>query len=499
MRLKISSRKSDLAKIQAYMVGDALIKTFPGTEIEYRFKESLGDINLHEPLWKIPEKGVFTEDFHKELLSQETDMVVHSWKDLPTELKETTFIAATLPRADQRDLLLFKNSSIQNSKKDVRIFSSSPRRSYNLTSFLAEAFPFETNSIQFESVRGNVPTRIRKLIEDESIDGLIVAKAALDRLLTAPQAEFADTQVKLREYLKSLNWMVLPLSVNPNAAAQGALAIEIRKDRKDLIEILQKINHQDTFFAATEERIILKSFGGGCHQKIGAALSAKKFGWIESLQGLTDAGQVLDKYYIRQTQSIPQFSKSEIWSQSLANKDYFHRVNKDMNLSCEGVFVSKAEAWNSKIKAKYIWSAGVTTWKKLAKQGVWVHGSSDSMGEADLPQIDELVGKQVPWVKVTHNLALENKSAFSDCIATYELSRNAEKFDLSGKKSFYWGSFSLFQAAISEFPEIINAHHACGPGSTFDSLHKYFTDHNLDHTRLNVFLSEPDWRQHVTL
>jgi hydroxymethylbilane synthase len=133
MRLRISARSSDLAKIQAYRVGEALRNKNPNIEIEFLFRESLGDKNLTDPLWKMPEKGVFTEDFLKDLLNEQTDLVVHSWKDLPTEEKEQTVIAATLPRADQRDLLLFKKSSVGNS--NPRLLSSSPRRVYNLDSF----------------------------------------------------------------------------------------------------------------------------------------------------------------------------------------------------------------------------------------------------------------------------------------------------------------------------------------------------------------------------
>ena len=84
--LHISSRKSDLARLQSYLVGEAL-SSAAHVKINYHFKESLGDINLTDPLWKIPQKGVFTEDFTQDLLKSNTDIVVHSWKDLPTEKK----------------------------------------------------------------------------------------------------------------------------------------------------------------------------------------------------------------------------------------------------------------------------------------------------------------------------------------------------------------------------------------------------------------------------
>src|SRR5690606_12634019 len=109
MKLRIAARSSDLARIQAISVGEALLESSRAAgarlEIEYAFRQSLGDANLHDPLWKMPEKGVFTEDFRDDLLSGACDLVVHSWKDLPIDARSETMIAATLPRADLRDLL----------------------------------------------------------------------------------------------------------------------------------------------------------------------------------------------------------------------------------------------------------------------------------------------------------------------------------------------------------------------------------------------------------
>jgi len=96
----------------------------------------------------------------------------------------------------------------------IDIFTSSPRRAHNLNSFLRDALP-AINSPSFLNVRGNVPTRVRKLLEGQT-DGLIVAKAAIDRLLSAQQSEFAETREFLREALSQCRWMVLPLRENPS-------------------------------------------------------------------------------------------------------------------------------------------------------------------------------------------------------------------------------------------------------------------------------------------
>ena len=109
MRLTIASRRSELARIQAYQVGDTLRRAHPQIDITYSFHESLGDKNQNEPLWQMPEKGVFTQDFREGLLRGDFDLVVHSWKDLAIEEDPETEIVATPPRADARDLLLVRD------------------------------------------------------------------------------------------------------------------------------------------------------------------------------------------------------------------------------------------------------------------------------------------------------------------------------------------------------------------------------------------------------
>ena len=169
MRVTLASRRSELARIQAYQVGDALRRAHPQTEINYSFHESLGDRNQNDPLWQMPEKGVFTQDFREGLLRADFDLVVHSWKDLAIEDDPDTEIAATLPRADARDLLLVPKSRWPEIERTgaMSILTSSPRRGYNLNSFLGTALPAPLRELNFIDVRGNVPTRVRKLFSTE--------------------------------------------------------------------------------------------------------------------------------------------------------------------------------------------------------------------------------------------------------------------------------------------------------------------------------------------
>ncbi len=488
-RIRIAARHSDLARLQAYRVGNALRAAHPSLEIEYAFRASLGDQNLADPLWKMPEKGVFTDDFVRDLNEGTADLVVHSWKDLPTEVRPGLRIAATLPRADQRDLFLFKRSSFESCREGqpLGVLTSSPRRAYNLDSFFRSYLPFSVSDVVFENVRGNIPTRMKKLLEGEA-GSLIVAKAAVDRLLEAHEAEFEDARAVVKRCLHETRQMVLPLSLNPTAAAQGALAVEIRSDRIDLTELLSAIHCQSTFSSVVREREILSSYGGGCHQKIGVSILDRVFGRITYLKGLTDAGERLseatldandvpprclntDEFFPREGEESPffkrQFLPRETWSR--AEHSRF-------------VFVARETAWPESFRINenaFVWTSGLKTWKTLAGRGVWVNGSSENLGEGEVSGLTTIArsvtGESPNWTKLTHERAAADQTSKSDltAVATYTLLPSATPPDLSGRTHFFWMSGTAFDRAVELYPEILTSGvHASGAGQTHDHLKK---------------------------
>lgn len=470
-KLRISARQSELAQLQAFQVGDALKQKFPALEIEFLFRESLGDKNLTDPLWKIPEKGVFTEDFKRDLIEERTDLVVHSWKDLPTEVSLETTIAATLPREDQRDIFLFKKTSF--GKKNLNIFSSSPRRAYNLTSFLDWALPFAAEKISFLSVRGNIATRISKWLQDENADGLIVAKAAIDRLLQhAPQLQ---SRRFISDVLKSQLWMVTPLRANPNAAAQGALAIEIKKSRTDLYEILEQINCAVTFKLASEERNLLKAFGGGCHLALGMSCLSRDYGHLQIVRGKSPAGDVISENIF-----IPHKKVPEDIQRVKLEFEYRRTPTAPLNVSpYDALYVSKAEAWN--IQGEYsglVWAAGLETWKKLSQNKVWVYGCHESLGETENTRVDHYYSKPLRWGRLSHSLAASGEG--KEHLAGYDLEIHLKSPSAGANVAYVWTSPHEFDEATQRFPEIKQAMHICGPGRTYVALRKrLLTDERL--------------------
>ena len=111
----------------------------------------------------MPSEGVFTNDLRDELIHNQCDLIVHSWKDLPIEIGKQTIITSTLKRADKRDILFIKKKKINNDDA-ISVLCSSPRRQYNLENFIRNYLPKKYNIINFENIRGNIPTRFKKFI-----------------------------------------------------------------------------------------------------------------------------------------------------------------------------------------------------------------------------------------------------------------------------------------------------------------------------------------------
>ena len=151
MKIRVLSRKSDLAIIQAYEFGEYLQSKFPDTEIEYLTKSTSGDKDLVTPLSEMSSEGVFTNDLRDQLIHNQCDLIVHSWKDLPIEVGKQTMIASTLKRSDKRDILFIKKNKI-NKDGVINVLCSSPRRKYNLENFIKNYLPQKYKIVNFENI-----------------------------------------------------------------------------------------------------------------------------------------------------------------------------------------------------------------------------------------------------------------------------------------------------------------------------------------------------------
>jgi hydroxymethylbilane synthase len=237
--LTIGSRGSQLALWQARSVSSQLRQLGIGSRIE--IIKTTGDRLDTASLVQSGGKGLFTKEIEEALLAGAIDVAVHSLKDLPTETPRGLAIAATPPREDARDAIV--GWAFKDLPERARIGTSSERRKAQLRLLRPD--------LQFEPIRGNVDTRLRKL-KDGCYDALVLAAAGLKRL--GLQNEIAE--------------ILSPELVCP-AAGQGALAIQTRED--DAVrDVCAELNDDATSRAVACERMILRALGGGCQLPLGA-------------------------------------------------------------------------------------------------------------------------------------------------------------------------------------------------------------------------------------
>ncbi|MCK9905424.1 hydroxymethylbilane synthase, partial [Frankia sp. Cpl3] len=185
------------------------------------------------------------KEIEQSLLDKETDLAVHSLKDMPSELPDSLIIGAVPKRVDPRDVLISKDGkTLDQLPPGAVVGTSSLRRSAQLLAYRPD--------LQIESIRGNIDTRMRKLNESK-YDAIILAAAGLERV----------------------NWegtisQFIPVDISVPAVGQGALAIECRSDDDEMLALLAKFDHPATRLAVTAERAFLHKLQGGCQVPIGA-------------------------------------------------------------------------------------------------------------------------------------------------------------------------------------------------------------------------------------
>ena len=238
-KLAIGTRGSKLALYQANLVKSKLETTYPTLEVVINVIKTKGDKILDIALSKIGDKGFFTKEIQDALYNKEVDIAVHSLKDLPTELPKGSQLGAILERANHRDVLVsVGGKKLADFTAEDKIATSSLRRKSQLLQM--------NKQVQVVEIRGNVDTRIRKM-DDGHCEGIIMAAAGIERL---------GLQEHITEYLNETQMLTAP--------GQGAIAIEIRKEDNEILEVLSVLNHEQSAICVTAERSFLNRLEGGC-------------------------------------------------------------------------------------------------------------------------------------------------------------------------------------------------------------------------------------------
>ena len=553
-RLIIAGRKSLLARVQVYNVIHSLRQIYPQLKIQTYFEdhaqisqEKWEKNNLNSSTHSVTDsKGLFVAHLQKRLFKNEIDAIVHSWKDVPYSLDKRSSYIRVLPREDQRELLFIKKTSLGliQKKKLILIATSSPRRKLLLEKNLSSLLPrnLQKAQIQIKAMTGNVPTRMEKFIQSD-FDGLILAKAGFDRLLdssrdnmypTSIRRELSSVRNKLYEHFESLQFMILPLSLFPNAPAQGALVVELRKNEK-YVEMFSSLTHFSSE-TAQHERTLAQIYQPSCISPLGIA--CLDYNYFFTTHITKDKSLIASAEAPMDNKFLSKFTKKQIEMLMTSNQESYSYMNlnytppKDVTISKKNAwpvshqerasvqskriplpvspqnlessptatFVARIDAlpasWmDENIELMYV--PAPTTWKALAKKNIWVNACYNSLDPISLASNHKLSGKEGP--SKTMRLSHEGSQSFIpsniiedfNFIATYKLQFTTlpDSKDLIGKEYFFWRSASLFQAMTDKYPHICELYHACMPGLTSE----YIRGKIHDTSKLQLFLSYEDW------
>mmetsp|Transcript_5488 Transcript_5488/g.6620 ORF Transcript_5488/g.6620 Transcript_5488/m.6620 type:complete len:380 (-) Transcript_5488:168-1307(-) len=251
--LRIGTRKSDLAMVQARYVVSLLQNANPGLNVKITQKiEAVGDVRLDQSLKELAAQvpGLFSKHLELCLLANGCDAVVHSLKDMPTTLPDKLTLAAITEREDPRDALVVHakhkgKGGLKGLPKDAIIGTSSVRRE----AFIRRDF----KGFQVKIIRGNVNSRLAKL-DDGQYDAIILAVAGLKRL----GKEFEE---RIEEYLEPPHFLY--------GVGQGSLGLQCREEDEHIVAILKSVEHWESAVRCKAERSLLKVMEAGCQVPLG--------------------------------------------------------------------------------------------------------------------------------------------------------------------------------------------------------------------------------------
>ena len=253
-RIILGTRGSELARAQARLVEKAIQAARPDAGIETRLVTTQGD-KVGSLERQAGRKGVFTAEIERALLAGDVDIAVHSAKDLPSETSSDAEIAAVLPRAAIEDMLVSKRpGGFASLPKGAVVATGSVRRKHQLL--------WKRADLKVVDLRGNVLTRLRKLVEN-NWDAVVLARAGVARLGLAP------THDKISFEGRQFFFGILPHEIFLPAGGQGIIALQVRADNQSMKAIADLVNDRETLLCLRAEREFLRLLQGDCDCPVG--------------------------------------------------------------------------------------------------------------------------------------------------------------------------------------------------------------------------------------
>jgi hydroxymethylbilane synthase len=490
--MKIICRKSNLSKAQGELARQVLTQHFPDVSIDFLYKETSGDLDQTTPLYQMVDKNVFSSDIDAALMLGSADFAVHSLKDVGEErlLGEGDFAAAVFERECPHDVVIFKPNilDILKENRPLSIGTSSLRREELVPPFLQKALPFnsdfnseindfnsklntELNSqlnknliknkreIIIKPIRGNVETRLRKLINANDYDGIVLAAAGLNRLLNSDY--YLEAKILLEGTLK----MWLPLVECPPALGQGALLIECLKTNERAVEMLKSIDNQELKAQLLTERAATLDFGKGCHQRFGAIfIENTEGGDCVISNGKTAEGHSANRFVFdidKRLNGKKIVSATDFMREFFDYKFYTPAQTCEVLQNLAGLnntfFIAHHRAATTEtleiLRGSKNWASGTKTWFELAKKGIWVEGCADGFGIDFLTNVWASplanISEKELILLTNEDSALDWQKEGRKAIATYRLITNPSEGLIAALRSaevVFWTSFKQFEA-----------------------------------------------------
>jgi len=253
-KITLGTRGSELARAQTLLVEKAIQNAHPNVTVETKIIRTRGDNGkIVDP--NAGRKGIFTAEIERALLVREINVADHSAKDLPSQTTQGAQIAAVLARAPTDDVLISKHSGgLASVPNGATIATGSVRRQRQLH--------WKRADLKVVGLRGNVPTRLRKLAEN-NWEGIVLARAGVERL------SFSRTQTEIRFEGTRFFLEILPREIFVPAGGQGIIALQIRADDESTKALLESVNDSETLLCLYAEREFLRRLHGDCNFPVG--------------------------------------------------------------------------------------------------------------------------------------------------------------------------------------------------------------------------------------
>ena len=487
--IRLIGRGSKLSLLQLQKVNHKIATAYPDVKVEIVVRESRGDTLQDIPLQKVEGSDFFTQDIFDVLQSNEADIAVHSLKDMSSEHFLGTNKFALVDRDDVRDIAIF-NKDIKTKLKNgstIIIGTCSPRREEMAIGFLQKALPQWNKSFKIETkiIRGNVDTRLKKLDAGE-YDGIILATAGLNRLLSSPStveispsAAASPDGGSIKELLKDKKLMLLPLIECVPTPCQGAIVAEANPANKKAVEILNIINDNKLMQACIQEKQTAMQYGAGCLQRFGVTTISYGINEIIYAAGKDSNNKSFGKWT-----GLPELNST--------NKNFFsttdfmgsffqYQYNEEPTTINETIVyvanykAAEKEELIQQLQTKQVWAAGTKTWFELAKKGVWIHGSADAFGLEflltpwQMPLLN--ISKEEVAIVTNNSSAATRKEKGWKTYGTYytqEKQSPGIEEQIKGADIIFWTSFRQYAQYKNVVKE--NVQHVCPYGETAEQF-----------------------------